>query len=135
MVQFMQLLMQLFVLHFFLDHFLVGHLYVMSGFQRMNYFLNKKKFFKLRMMYVIAAINFCYAPLMFFLRYLPPITTEVQQQQVQDGQEENLNTPLNKKIIINKPLIYEKVEGINDPQLLYGNEQQQRNCFDSVWDD
>jgi hypothetical protein len=26
------------------------------------------------MMYLIAFINFCYAPLMFFLRHLPPVT-------------------------------------------------------------
>ncbi|CAK5103345.1 unnamed protein product [Meloidogyne enterolobii] len=94
-------------------------------------------------MYFIAAINFCYAPLMFFLRHLPP--TNAQTEGGVEGEQQTLtSTTTNqnqqqqqKQIILNTPLIYEKIEGINDPQLLYGNEQQKRqtNGFNSVWDD
>ncbi|KAL7073090.1 hypothetical protein ACQ4LE_008100 [Meloidogyne hapla] len=91
------------------------------------------------MMYFIAAINFCYAPLMFFLRHLPPINvqTEGEQQTLTTNNNSNSSTSQQKQIILNTSLIYEKIEGINYPQLLYGNEQKQKqiNGFNSVWDD
>ncbi|CAK5028545.1 unnamed protein product [Meloidogyne enterolobii] len=91
-------------------------------------------------MYFIAAINFCYAPLMFFLRHLPPTNTQTEgvgEQQTLTSTTTTTNQQQQKQIILNTPLIYEKIEGINDPQLLYGNEQQKRqtNGFNSVWDD
>uniref|UniRef100_A0A915NJP5 Major facilitator superfamily (MFS) profile domain-containing protein n=1 Tax=Meloidogyne floridensis TaxID=298350 RepID=A0A915NJP5_9BILA len=89
------------------------------------------------MMYFIAAINFCYAPLMFFLRHLPPTNAQTEGGEQQTLTSTNQNQQQQKQIILNTPLIYEKIEGINDPQLLYGNEQQKRqtNGFNSVWDD
>nr|CAD2166752.1 unnamed protein product [Meloidogyne enterolobii] len=92
------------------------------------------------MMYFIAAINFCYAPLMFFLRHLPPTSAQTEgegEQQTLTSTTTTTNHQQQKQIILNTPLIYEKIEGINDPQLLYGNEQQKRqtNGFNSVWDD
>ncbi|KAF7634799.1 MFS domain-containing protein [Meloidogyne graminicola] len=109
---------------FFLGPFFSGPLVQSVGFSTMMYF--------------IAAINFCYAPLMFFLRNLsPPITTTIQQQQ--HFQQSTSSSEIEQKqILINTPLLYEKIEGINDAQLLFGYEQQQhqkRNGFNSVWDD
>jgi len=111
-----------------------------SGFIGLSTFLLILCFYSNRMMYFIAAINFCYAPLMFFLRHLPP--TSAQTEGGVEGEQQTLTSTTTtnqqqKQIILNTPLIYEKIEGINDPQLLYGNEQQKRqtNGFNSVWDD
>jgi len=97
------------------------------------------------MMYLIAFINFCYAPLMFFLRQMPPIsheTTTISGQQLNgtpslQGHQPGMVVDAAVRLDTNR-LNYDRIDGVtmlatSDP--LVTREPSYRYDINSVWDD
>uniref|UniRef100_A0A183C103 MFS domain-containing protein n=1 Tax=Globodera pallida TaxID=36090 RepID=A0A183C103_GLOPA len=95
------------------------------------------------MMYMIAVVNFCYAPLMFFLRVLPAKVPEEQAIVVHADVSSGGRPPLvQRQQSVVRHHLYEKIEGAVDFQLDTGaaatsarNSHYNGYNFSSVWED